>query len=109
MASVKPRELELSDTVTARDSHFPLHGRYDDRFRPVVDAFIANFREEEELGVRCIGVPVFGHDGIIIAAVSVSGTTEQIVSENCESIASLLRAAAREISASLQSSEEAAA
>ena len=50
MAPVKSRGAELSDIVTARDSRFPLHGRYDERFRPVVDAFITNFREEEELG-----------------------------------------------------------
>ena len=65
--------------------------------------------EEEELGVRCIGVPVFGPDGSTIAAISVSGTTEQIVAENCGSIASLLKAAAREISSRLQSPEETAA
>ena len=43
----------LSDTVTARGGRFPLHGRYEERFRPVADAFIANFREEEELGAGC--------------------------------------------------------
>jgi hypothetical protein len=41
---------ELNETVEARGAAFPLRGRYDERFRPVVDAFIDNFRGEEELG-----------------------------------------------------------
>ena len=41
---------ELSDVVTARGHRLALHGRYDERFRAVADAFIANFRREEELG-----------------------------------------------------------
>ncbi len=41
---------ELNETVEARGGAFPLRGRYDERFRPVVDAFIENFRSEEELG-----------------------------------------------------------
>jgi CubicO group peptidase (beta-lactamase class C family) len=41
---------ELQETIAARGGEFPLHGRYDARFRPVVDAFIENFRSEEELG-----------------------------------------------------------
>lgn len=41
---------ELKETIAARGGEFPLRGRYDERFRPVVDAFIENFRVEEELG-----------------------------------------------------------
>jgi len=41
---------ELHETVEARGAAFLLRGRYDERFRPVVDAFIENFRVEEELG-----------------------------------------------------------
>jgi len=41
---------EFHETIEARGGTFPLHGRYDARFRPVVEAFIENFREEEELG-----------------------------------------------------------
>lgn len=41
---------ELNETVEARGSAFPLRGRYNERFRPVVDAFVENFTSEEELG-----------------------------------------------------------
>ncbi len=41
---------ELNETLSTHSGDVPLRGRYDDRFRPVADAFIANFREEEELG-----------------------------------------------------------
>ena len=41
---------ELNETVEARGGAFPLRGRYDERFRPAVDAFIENFTSEEELG-----------------------------------------------------------
>ena len=41
---------ELNETVTARGAEYPLRGRYDARFAPVVEAFVENFRVEEELG-----------------------------------------------------------
>ena len=41
---------EFSETIEARGGSYPLRGRYREDFRPVVDAFVANFREEEELG-----------------------------------------------------------
>ncbi len=34
--------------------------------------------EEEEIGVRCIGTPVLNGRGEVVAAISVSGTTEQV-------------------------------
>jgi CubicO group peptidase (beta-lactamase class C family) len=43
-------QVDLNETIEARGGVFPLRGRFDERFRPVVDAFITNFREEEELG-----------------------------------------------------------
>jgi CubicO group peptidase (beta-lactamase class C family) len=44
---------QLDEKIEARGGVWPLHGRYDEAFRPAVDAFIANFREEEELGAGC--------------------------------------------------------
>src|SRR5690606_35221168 len=43
-------QVDLNETIEARGGVFPLRGRFAERFRPVVDAFITNFREEEELG-----------------------------------------------------------
>ncbi len=42
-----------SETVEARGSTFPLHGSYAPAYRPVVDAFIENFRREDETGSSC--------------------------------------------------------
>ena len=41
---------QLNETVDARGSSFPLHGQYDARYRPVVEAFAENYREEDETG-----------------------------------------------------------
>jgi DNA-binding IclR family transcriptional regulator len=38
--------------------------------------------EEDEIGLRCLGAPVFGPSGDVIAAVSIAGTTSQILPEN---------------------------
>jgi DNA-binding IclR family transcriptional regulator len=38
--------------------------------------------QEEEIGMRCVGAPVFNADGRVIAAVSLSATVEQIGPEN---------------------------
>lgn len=54
--------------------------------------------EEEELGVRCIGAPVFDPDGRVAAAVSISGTTELIHADNCTELAADVRHAAGQIS-----------
>lgn len=45
--------MELNEIVDARGAKYPVRGRYDPAFRPVVDAFIENFRVEEELGAGC--------------------------------------------------------
>ncbi|WP_305097722.1 serine hydrolase domain-containing protein [Croceibacterium aestuarii] len=41
---------EFHETIDARGQSFPLRGRYDEKFAPAVEAFVENFREEEELG-----------------------------------------------------------
>jgi DNA-binding IclR family transcriptional regulator len=57
--------------------------------------------EEEEVGVRCVGAPVFDHSGRAVAAVSVAGTTSQIPSGSIEGLARLLRDTGYRISAEL--------
>ena len=39
---------EFDQTIEARGGEYPLRGRYDERFRAVVDAFIENFEVEVE-------------------------------------------------------------
>ena len=42
--------MELKETLSARSATYPLQGRYDPHYRPVVDAFIENFNVEDEVG-----------------------------------------------------------
>ena len=52
--------------------------------------------EEEEIGVRCIGAPIFDQAGKALAAISLAGTTEQIPVEQIENHAkSLIQVADR--------------
>ena len=57
--------------------------------------------EEIELGVRCIGAPIFNENHRAIAAVSVSGPASRITVQSVPSIAEHLLRCCREISASL--------
>jgi DNA-binding IclR family transcriptional regulator len=50
--------------------------------------------EEEELGVRCVAVPVFHSTGRFVAALSVTGTTAQLPLDAIESVAERLKRAA---------------
>ena len=57
--------------------------------------------EEIELGVRCIGAPIFNEDRWAIAAVSISGPTSRVTAQNARAIAQRVLTCCREISASL--------
>jgi DNA-binding IclR family transcriptional regulator len=57
--------------------------------------------EEEELGGRCIGAPVWDRDGRVVAAVSVAGGTDQINAETLAPISKQVLAAALAISKEL--------
>ena len=59
--------------------------------------------EEIELGVRCIGAPVFNQDHRAIAALSVSGPTLRITVQSVPALAERLLRCCREISTSLGS------
>jgi CubicO group peptidase (beta-lactamase class C family) len=45
--------MELNHPVEARGASFILQGHFEPEYRPVVDAFLQNFREEDELGAAC--------------------------------------------------------
>lgn len=57
--------------------------------------------EEDELGVRCIGAAILGHEGRPIAAISVAGTTEQIPIDYVRAVAEKVKYAAANISSRL--------
>jgi DNA-binding IclR family transcriptional regulator len=54
--------------------------------------------EEEEMGVRCLAVPVFSDFGQIVAALGMVGTVSQVRTENMPFLIKLLRRAAGRIS-----------
>ena len=57
--------------------------------------------EEEEIGIRCVGVPVFDSQFKVVAAISFSGTTGQIRSESLVAMAEQLKQTAKRISEQL--------
>ena len=57
--------------------------------------------EEDEIGLRCIGAPVFDRHGRVAAAISVSGTVAQISSESIPRTAQLIKETAASISSRL--------
>lgn len=57
--------------------------------------------EEEEIGARCVGAPVFDHRSKVVAAISVAGTTTQIPSEKIEVVSTFVKDAAEQISRAL--------
>jgi DNA-binding IclR family transcriptional regulator len=58
--------------------------------------------EEDEIGVRCIGVPILGDDQRAFAAISFAGTTEEIPLERVGPLARVLRQTASEIALQLK-------
>jgi DNA-binding IclR family transcriptional regulator len=61
--------------------------------------------EEDELGVRCVGAPIFYGGGKVIAAISVVGTTDQTSEERIELLGEIVRQTAGSISSRLGSSQ----
>lgn len=45
--------MQVQHTLEARGASFTLQGHYEPDYRPVVEAFIENFRVEDELGAGC--------------------------------------------------------
>jgi len=54
--------------------------------------------QEEELGICCLGAPVFDSQGRVVAAVSLTGSTEQIDPGNCDKLVAMVQHAGFEIS-----------
>jgi len=64
--------------------------------------------EEIEVGVRCIGAPIFNEDHEPVAAVSVSGPSSRITAQSVPDIAEHLLRCCRDISSSLNWKQRAA-
>jgi CubicO group peptidase (beta-lactamase class C family) len=45
--------MQVQHTLEARGASFTLQGHYEPEYRPVVEAFLENFRVEDELGAGC--------------------------------------------------------
>jgi DNA-binding IclR family transcriptional regulator len=58
--------------------------------------------EEDEIGHRCIGAPIFDQTGAVIAAVSVSGTTSDVSGDNVVFLAERVKECAASISSVLR-------
>ena len=56
---------------------------------------------ESEIGVRCIGVPIFNHLGELVGSISLSGPTTRMTSERTEQLVSSVKEAAQQISVRL--------
>ena len=54
--------------------------------------------EEDEIGFRCVGAPIFENDHAVIAAISVAGTTGQITGTTLDALARTVKDTAGEIS-----------
>ncbi len=53
---------------------------------------------ENEIGVRCIGAPIFNHLGELAGSISLAGPTMRMTRERTEHLTGPLMEAAREIS-----------
>lgn len=73
----------------------------------VREAGYAVDNEEEEIGMRCVGVPVFDSNGHVTVALSVSGTTEEIDLARCHELAAIVRETALALSRLFQPFEQA--
>lgn len=57
--------------------------------------------EEDEIGLRCLGAPIFDHTGRVVASISVAGTIAQITRENMGVLAEAVKRTAAAISQQL--------
>jgi DNA-binding IclR family transcriptional regulator len=57
--------------------------------------------EENEIGIRCVGAPVFDHSGRVVGGISISGWTITVTRERVPALAADLQQACRAISKEL--------
>lgn len=72
-----------------------------DELRRIRDLGYAVDNEENEIGIRCVGVPIFDHNGYPVAGMSISGASQRLNDEVIKECTSHLKRAAEEISKKL--------
>ncbi len=111
LASTLPEE-ELTELVRKRplirhnDNTIVSLKKLREDFQRVCARGYAVDDEEEEIGMRCIGCPVFDANGKTIAAISVTGTTDQITLENLPELSAALRSTASALGEALKMTPE---
>lgn len=75
--------------------------RLKEELRKIREQGYAVDNEENELGIKCLGVPIFDHNGYPVAGMSVSGAAQKLTGELVKDCISALKKAAEEISKKL--------
>jgi IclR family acetate operon transcriptional repressor len=86
-----PLERRTPNTITDRQMLHTELGRIRERGFAIDDV-------ENEEGIRCVAAPVFDHQGMVIAAISVAGPTTRVTREGAETLALQVMEAAAELS-----------
>jgi DNA-binding IclR family transcriptional regulator len=85
--------LSRKTSKTIRDRH-----RLLTELRKIRQRGYAIDDEENEEGARCVGAPIFDHDGSVVAAISISGPASRITSERIAELGAAVSEASRAIS-----------
>jgi DNA-binding IclR family transcriptional regulator len=105
LASMSEQEIE----GIARLKGFPKHNENSITSLPALKRELARVRaigfslddEEDEIGERCIGAPIFDAHSAVVAAISVAGSLAQIPDGRIQDLAALVKRTAAQISSHL--------
>lgn len=75
--------------------------RFKQELRRIRESGVAVDNEENTPGVRCVAAPVFGPNGRVLAAMSLTGPVQQVTEERLPRIAEKLKEAARQLTLTL--------
>jgi len=70
-------------------------------FKRIRESGAAVDNEENTPGVRCVAAPIFGSNGRVVAAMSLTGPVQQVTEERVAKIVDKLREAARQLTLAL--------
>ena len=86
-----PLEPMTATTITNAAGLREELGRIRDRGYAVDDV-------ENEEGIRCVGAPIFGHDGSLIAAISIAGPADRVTLKSVDDLGPIVAGAALDVS-----------